>query len=295
MAARTVAFLNFKGGVGKTTNTVNIAAIMALHPQLAGRRVLVVDMDPQSNSTLWFINREGYQQAQEQRRTIHHLFDHFERGGTPDLRPLIQKSVLENHATGGRLDLVPGSFELLPLEERPDLGHSVKQADGVLAAALKKLRGEYDFILIDCPPAWSLFTRNALRAADFVVVPYTPDYLALEGIKWINQLLRRYAVQAAPYRVAKLAGVIINRHQTYQPVLAALLELREVLENYSQLQMLDIKILEPRIRNSTAVSDATNVQQALIIARPHDPVTKDFVELTANLVTLLNHFPLPEA
>lgn len=295
MAAHVLAFLNFKGGVGKTTNTVNIAAILALHKQMAGRRVLVLDMDPQSNSTLWLINREGYAKAWESDRTIHRLFQTFEKGGTPDLAPLIQTAVLENLATGGRLDLVPGSFQMLELEERPALGHHIKQADSVLATALRKLRADYDCILIDCPPAWSLFTRNALRAADFILVPYTPDYLALEGIKWINQLLREYTRSAAPGRVAKLAGVIVNRYQPYQPVEAALLEMRDVLDTYSQLQNLDVQIFEPMIRNSTAVTDANNVQKALITERPHDPVTKDFIALTQNLLTFLDRFPKPDA
>ncbi|MFZ4594937.1 MAG: ParA family protein [Verrucomicrobiaceae bacterium] len=294
MAARILAFLNFKGGVGKTTNTVNIGAILALHRDLAGQRVLVIDLDPQSNSTLWLVNREGYNQADEQKKTIHRLFYTFEQKGTPDLSPLI-RNVSENPVTGGRLDLVPGSFQLLELEERPALGFSVRQADGVLAIALKKIRAQYDYILIDCPPAWSLFTRNALRAADFVLVPYTPDYLALEGIKWINVLLRNFGRSAAPGRVAKLAGVIVNRYQTYQPVQAALLELREVLDVYSQLQNLDVSIFEPMIRNSTAVTDANNVQKSLIEERPGDPVTKDFIQLTRNLVQFFSQFPTSDA
>ncbi len=294
MAAHVLAFLNFKGGVGKTTNTVNIAAIMALHKQFAGRRVLVLDLDPQSNSTLWLINREGYQKAHDEDRTIHRLFHTFEQRGTPDLRPLIQ-TVKENLTTGGKLDLVAGSFGMLRLEEHPDLGHNIKQADSVLAAALKKLRADYDYILIDCPPAWSLFTRNALRASDFILVPYTPDYLALEGIKWINQLLRDYTRKSAPARVAKLAGVIVNRFRDFQPVQAALFEMREVLEVYSQLQNLDIQIFEPMIREAAAVTDANNVQEALVAVRPYEAVTKDFISLTQNLITFFDRFPKPDA
>ncbi|SKA92624.1 chromosome partitioning protein [Prosthecobacter debontii] len=295
MPSHIVAFLNFKGGVGKTTNTVNIAAIMAMHKQLAGRRVLVIDLDPQSNTTLWLINREGYRKAFENDLTIHKLFTSFEKGGKPDLSSLIQTGVLENLTTGGRLDLVPGSFQMLELEERPSLGHHIKQADGVLAAALRPLREDYDYILIDCPPAWSLFTRNALRAADFILVPYTPDYLALEGIKWINQLLRKYTHDSAPNRVAKLGGVIVNRYRNFQPVQAALLEMREVLDVYSQLQNLDIQVFEPMIREASAVTDSNNVQQALVTERPYDPVTKDLVALTQNLITFFQRFPKPDA
>jgi chromosome partitioning protein len=156
------------------------------------------------------------------------------------------------------------------------------------------VREDYDYILLDCPPAWSLFTRNALRAADFILVPYTPDYLALEGIKWISQLLRTYSREMAPARVAKLAGVIVNRYQNYQPVHAALAELREVLEMFSQLQNVDVQIFEPMIRNSSAVTDANNVQKPLLEESPHLPVTKDFIELTQNLVHFFNQFPTPD-
>jgi chromosome partitioning protein len=293
MAARVLAFLNFKGGVGKTTNTVNIGNIMAMHGELAGRRVLLIDLDPQSNTTLWLINRDGYNAAGASQQTIYHLFKCFENRGKPDLRPLIQ-TVSQNLNTGGVLDLVPANFNLLELEERPALGFTVKQADAVLAKALKEVKEDYDYILLDCPPAWSLFTRNALRAADFILVPYTPDYLALEGIKWISQLLRTYSRETAPARVAKLAGVIVNRYQNYQPIHAALAELREVLEMFSQLQNVEVQIFEPMIRNSSAVTDANNVQKPLLEESPHLPVTKDFIELTQNLVHFFNQFPTPD-
>lgn len=285
-----LAFLNFKGGVGKTTDTVNIAAVLALHRKLAGQRVLVIDLDPQCNATMWLINRDGYNSAVNEGRTIHKLFQAFEDHRVAEIKPLVQ-IVQEKLATGGRLDLVPGSFKMLELEERGDLGQHPSLVNSVLTKALNQVRDDYDYILIDCPPAWSLFTRNALRAADFVIVPYTPDYMSLEGIKWIGQLQRDFEHKCSPAPVAKLAALIVNRFRSTQPVTAALLEMRQVLEGIGGAQNHRIEILIPYIREAAAVTDATNVQQTLVDERPHDEVTKDFVSVTQNLIALLDRLP----
>ena len=107
MAAQVISFLNFKGGVGKTTNTVNIGATLAMHPQTGGKRVLIVDLDPQCNSTLWFIGREAYSWVQERGQTVHELFKQNLANLRIDPLPLIH-TVDSQEMTGGKLDLLPG-------------------------------------------------------------------------------------------------------------------------------------------------------------------------------------------
>jgi chromosome partitioning protein len=154
----TIVFTNQKGGVGKTTTAVNVAAYLAAR----GRRVLLVDMDPQSNAT----SAVGCEPAGD--------------GGVYaaliDGRPL-RDTVIPTSTES--LCLVPASaalagaeVELVPMLQR----------EFRLRRALDPLRGEYDYLLIDCPPSLGLLTINALVAADEVIVPVQCEYLALEGL-----------------------------------------------------------------------------------------------------------------
>jgi chromosome partitioning protein len=290
MAARIWAFLNFKGGVGKTTDTVNIAAILAKHDDFRGNRVLVIDQDPQCNATLWFLTRERYHVATERNRSAYHLYEAQLRGSQVPIQDVITP-VFRDPETGGCIDLVGASFDMLEQEEDPSLGGDPAKAALVISRALEPVRNAYDYILIDCPPGYSIFTRNALKAAQHVIVPYTADYLALEGIKWIKQLRDRFARSYAdPGAVARIGGVIVNRYQAgYRASDAALAELRVVLDRLEAQSGERIHLFHPFIREATAVTNANNQQQALVDCEP-TAVRRDFIRVTHDLVnTFRNH------
>jgi len=156
--ARIIAIANQKGGVGKTTTAVNLAAALARTP----KRVLLIDLDPQGNATMG----SGIDKRELDASTTNVLL------GEADARSTIVR-------TEDGFDLLPCNIDLTAAEiQLMDL----PQREQRLKQALEPVRGDYDFILIDCPPSLSLLTLNALTVADSVLVPMQCEYYALEGL-----------------------------------------------------------------------------------------------------------------
>ena len=156
--ARIIAVANQKGGVGKTTTAVNLAAALARTP----KRVLLVDLDPQGNATMG----SGIDKRQLEDSICDVLL------GEADAAATIVRAPEDFDLLPGNIDLTAAEITLMGESEREQR----------LKRALAPLRGNYDFIIIDCPPALSLLTLNALTAADSVLVPMQCEYYALEGI-----------------------------------------------------------------------------------------------------------------
>ena len=155
---RIIAIANQKGGVGKTTTAVNLAAALAAVP----RRVLLVDMDPQGNATM----ASGVDKRELENSSCEVLL-----GECPAADAIVKSA--EGY------DLLPGNIDLTAAEIRLMDEPAREQR---LKAALAPLRDRYDYLLVDCPPSLSLLTLNALAAADGVIVPMQCEYFALEGL-----------------------------------------------------------------------------------------------------------------
>lgn len=154
-----IAVTNQKGGVGKTTTAVNLAATLAE----ARQRVLLLDFDPQGNAT------SGYGISEEE--VGNSIYDAM--SGSCELEDTILREMIEN------LDLVPSNINLAAIEsEFVDL----ENKNMVLRDMLKRVRDHYDYVLIDCPPSLGTITVNALTASDSVLIPIQCEYYALEGL-----------------------------------------------------------------------------------------------------------------
>ncbi|MFN0131837.1 MAG: ParA family protein [Phycisphaerales bacterium] len=181
--ARVIAFINQKGGVGKTTTCVNVAAALA-H---SGRRTLLIDLDSQSHATL-------------------HLG--LEPGGASSVYPvLVESRPLAPVTVAPNLDLVASETDLAAAEA--DLAAS-DDRHLRLARAVEGVRDRYDMIVIDCPPSLGLLTVNALNAAQQVVVPMQAHFLALQGV---GKLLETISLVASSLNPAlRVLGVVVCAH-----------------------------------------------------------------------------------
>jgi chromosome partitioning protein len=178
-----LAVVNQKGGVGKTTTSVNLAAALGQ----SGRRVLLVDLDPQGNATMG----SGVDKRTVS-RTVYHV-----------LLGLGEVANIRVRAEKGGYDLVPANRELAGAEvELVELDARETRLKG----ALERVAGDYDYILIDCPPSLSLLTVNALTAAQRVLIPMQCEYYALEGLSDLVGTIKRVRANLNPQ--LEIAGLL---------------------------------------------------------------------------------------
>jgi chromosome partitioning protein len=181
-----IAIANQKGGVGKTTTAINLAAALAMR----GRRTLLVDLDPQSNSSMSYLDVRSLE------RTMYDVL----ADGVP-ITDVISTTSVPN------LDIAPSRIALAKLESK-----LVGELDGHfrLKDRLAKVAGQYDFVIIDTPPALGLTTVNALVAATHLMIPVQSSYFALEGTDDLLETVEK--IRARPNPDLKLLGAVITLH-----------------------------------------------------------------------------------
>jgi chromosome partitioning protein len=211
-----ISTINLKGGVGKTTTTVGLAEMLVAEHR---KRVLLVDLDPQTNATVTLIDEELWRDLDADGLTVAQLFidalteDPAERRFRLD--DAIQHDVGSVAGMRG-LDLLPSSLQLINVQEKlasMPLGQFFSMAPSqVLETALKRRIDDWDYILIDCPPNLGIITLNGLRISDAYLIPTIPDVLSTYGIP---QIIRR--VQAFADEINEdipPLGIVVTKYQS---------------------------------------------------------------------------------
>ncbi|MEW6555499.1 MAG: AAA family ATPase [Actinomycetota bacterium] len=236
--ARIVAIANQKGGVGKSTTAINLGAYLAME----GQRVLVVDLDPQSNATSGLgastLSSDGQ------------IYDVL-------VNEIPLEDIIVQTSTEG-LDLAPSSLRLAGAEVELV---SVYSREGRLKKGLEPVRKNYDIILIDCPPSLGLLTVNALAAADEVMIPIQCEYYALEGLVLLLRTIEKIRVYLNPD--LRIGGILLTMHDARTNISKQVME--EVRKQYPNETF--ITVIPRNVRLSEAPSYGQPISQ-------YDPLSR---------------------
>jgi chromosome partitioning protein len=247
----TIALSNQKGGVGKTTSTINIGAYMAK----LGKKVLLVDLDPQANLTSGL----GIQ-LKEDEDSIYACIS--ENSG---LRAIIKQTDIAD------LHVVPASIELAGAEV--ELVNAISR-ESTLKSLLSEVMDDYDFVLIDCPPSLGLLTVNALVASDAVVIPVQSEYFALEGL---NQLLNTITLVKRKINPSlDILGIIITLYDSRTNLAKDVA--RELVNSFGD------KVLNTVIPRNVRLSEAPSHGEPVTTFAPESQGGKSYASLTKELL-----------
>ena len=251
--ARIFCIANQKGGVGKTTTTVNLAAGLAR----VGQRVLVVDLDPQGNATMG--------SGIDKRKLELSIYDVLlESASIAEARQRSEKGGYD--VLGANRELAGAEVELVPLERR-----NQRLRDALVAAD-----ADYDFVLIDCPPSLSLLTLNGLCSAHGVVVPMQCEYFALEGLSdLVNTIKQVHANLNPQLQVIGLLRVMFDPRITLQQQVSAQLEAHFGDKVFKAVIPRNVRLAEaPSYGQAGVVFDPTSQGALAYIAFAHEMVER---------------------
>lgn len=262
---RRIAFINYKGGVGKTSLIVNVASCLAQK----GKRVLLVDLDTQSNSSIWLMRIERWNKINmEKRGSTYSIFE----PGEDRLKDILVKDVLQDNrgkALLPGLDLLPTTFNLIDLENEyridPQNPHYL-----IFNKQIREIQDQYDFILFDCPPNILNASQCGIFSADELCVPSNPDALSLIGFTLMIEKLLLFYRRSAGFRTpemgnfARVAGVIFNSIKANVDIAVPRMRMQLRLNQFKKQRLVSDSA---KIYN-TCIRDATIVRRAVTLGLP---------------------------
>ncbi|RJP21290.1 MAG: ParA family protein [Candidatus Omnitrophota bacterium] len=296
-----VSIINYKGGVGKTTITANLAAELAFR----GYNILAIDLDPQASLTFSFVSVDEWREKYEKSVTIKNWYDAFiDEDSDLDLSSLIiRPQTVNRDIKKGKVDLICSHLALInvDLELATRLsGASQRQVRNNYLRVYSRLKqglstleeGKYNFVLIDCPPNFNIVTKNALVASNSYLVPAKPDYLSTLGIeqlrRHVSELVKDYNhyvdetnnlqwEKISPLMLGVLFTMITIRNQS------AISAQKQYIE---QVKGLNIPIIQTSIReNNTIYAEAPEYGVPVVLQRVSGKTYKEIQDELEKLTT----------
>ena len=248
--AKIVAIANQKGGVGKTTTAVNLSSCVAA----LGKRVLIVDLDPQGNTTTGY----GIPKRSVEKGTYEILI------GEARASEAIRKTEYRTDVIGSNTRLAGASLEMIDLPAR----------ESRLRKALAEVQKDYDFIFIDCPPSLDLLTLNGLSACDSVLIPIQCEYYALEGLSELISTLKTIRKKYNPY--LDIEGVVFTMFSLrYNLTIQVVEQVQKYFGN---------KVYQTTIPRSIRISEAPSYGQPINFYEPKGKGSEAYMDLAIEFV-----------
>ncbi|HEY1765569.1 MAG TPA: AAA family ATPase [Opitutaceae bacterium] len=285
--ARKISFINYKGGVGKTSLIVNTAAALAK----AGKRVLLFDLDTQSNASIWLLRLDRWNKINATGEgSVFSIFD----PGKTHIKDIVIKDVVEGKA-GEKLmpglDLVPTSFNLVDLEGEYT-GDPKRPAYLVFCEQVASLEANYDYIFFDCPPNLLRAAQCGIFASNEIYVPSNPDALSLIGFTLLVDKLQKFHALSGSFRKASMGppaqvqGIIFNSIRTGVDIEVPKMRMQLRLNQFRAAKRAapSAKIFNTQIRDAMVVRRSVALGLPVILvgseaADATDSVTSDYRKL----------------
>ncbi|MGX7200767.1 cobyrinic acid a,c-diamide synthase [Enterococcus plantarum] len=285
-----VSIINYKGGVGKTTITANLAAELVFR----GKRVLVIDLDPQTNLTFSFVKVDEWTNKYQKERTIKYWFDSIIDGVSPV--PSFEDLIIEKNGINilcSHLGLIDVDIELAAgLSSGTERQHknNFLKTYSLIKKELENIKDQYDVVLFDCPPNFSIVTKNALVASDYYLVPAKMDYLSTLGINQLRNNVDNLVKQYNKY--CSTDSEIINPE--FLGVVATMIAVRNgepisAQRNYiSTLERSNINIFDSMIRENKTIYASAPEYGTPVVFQSHSSGT--YQEVVQELENLTSEF-----